>query len=177
MAKYSIYNTLVHRARVACTGESTIQQGNEQFRQPLHRCSFSLTDYTSSLTSGTISTSCIWLTTGTELTTTIFFMVVLYIRGLSKRFKKTYNSLDIQIHFKGSNTICTLLVSPKGKDNICPKIRVIYWFKCCQVDCVEHIGESGRTFGDRLREHLRAPSSIYHHRLQDAQSMWTVSPL
>ena len=27
----------------------------------------------------------------------------------------------------------------------------------------EYIGESGRTFGDRFKEHLRTPSPIYHH--------------
>ena len=35
----------------------------------------------------------------------------------------TCNSLGIQVHFKGSNTICTLLIAPKDKDNICQKMR------------------------------------------------------
>ena len=44
------------------------------------------------------------------------------------------------------------------------KSGIIYWFKCPHADChEEHIGESGRTFGGRLREHYRAPSPIYQH--------------
>ena len=32
------------------------------------------------------------------------------------------------------------------------------------MECLEeYIRESGRTFGEKLREHLRAPSSIYQH--------------
>ena len=50
------------------------------------------------------------------------------------------------------------------KDNATSKGRVIYRLKCTQEDCEEeYIGESGRSFGDRLKEHLRTPSSIYKH--------------
>ena len=42
--------------------------------------------------------------------------------------------------------------------------RVIYQFKYTQADCQkEYIGKSGRASGDRLKEHLRAPSPIYQH--------------
>ena len=54
---------------------------------------------------------------------------------------KTCNSLGIQVHFKGSNTIHTLLVVPKDKDPICQKGWAIYHFKCPQADCLEYIGE------------------------------------
>ena len=41
---------------------------------------------------------------------------------------------------------------------------VMYRYKCCRVDCKdEYIGESGRTFAERVREHLRPPSPIYDH--------------
>ena len=75
--------------------------------------------------------------------TTNISIVVPYTKGLSKRFKKTCNSLGIQAHFKS---------------------RVIYQFKCPHSNCQEeYIGESGRPFGDRLKEHLRALSPIHHH--------------
>ena len=42
--------------------------------------------------------------------------------------------------------------------------RVIYRYKCDRVDCgEEYIGESGRTFAERFREHLKSPSPIYDH--------------
>ena len=41
---------------------------------------------------------------------------------------------------------------------------MIYRYKCGRVDCdEEYIGESGRTFTVRFREHMRAPSPIHEH--------------
>ena len=44
-------------------------------------------------------------------------IVVPYIHGLGERFKRTCNNLGIQVHFKGTNTIKTLLMAPKDRDN------------------------------------------------------------
>ena len=53
---------------------------------------------------------------------------------------------------------------PKDRDSKLQKSGVIYKFKCPHVNWLEeYIEESGRTFGDRLKEHLRAPSPIHHH--------------
>ena len=65
---------------------------------------------------------------------------------------------------KGGNTIRSLLVVPKDKDNITKKSGVIYRYKCNRLEFdVEYIEESARTFGERLKEHLRAPSLIYDY--------------
>ena len=59
------------------------------------------------------------------------------------------------------NTTHNLLVAPKDKDSTTQKSGVIYWLKCTQASCDEkYSGESGRTFGDRLKEHFRAPFPI-----------------
>ena len=56
------------------------------------------------------------------------------------------------MHFKGGITIKNLLVKHKDRD-----IR----YKCGRVDCEEeYIGESGRTFAERYKEHH--DSSITH---------------
>ena len=90
--------------------------------------------------------------------------MVPYTQGLGERFKRTCNNKGIQVHFKGTNTIKTHLMAPKSKDNKLPKSGVIYKFKCPHINCPEeYIGESGRTFGDRLKEHLRVPPPIHHH--------------
>ena len=58
----------------------------------------------------------------------------------------------------------TLLMAPKDRDSKLQKSGVIYKFKCPQINCPEeHIGEFGRTFGYRLKEHLRALSPIHYH--------------
>ena len=92
------------------------------------------------------------------------YRVVPYMKGLSESCKNIYRRHGIEMHFKGDNTIRQLLVHPKDKDVILKKSGVIYRYKCGRVDCDnECIGESGRTFAERLREHLRSPSPIYDH--------------
>ena len=70
----------------------------------------------------------------------------------------------VEVYFKGHSTIKDLLVHPKDKDTILQKRRVIYRYRCGRVGCEdEYIGESGRTFEERFREHMRAPSPIIDH--------------
>ena len=52
-------------------------------------------------------------------------------------------------------------MAPKDKDTKLQRSGVIYKYKCSQINCPEeYIGETGRAFGDRPKEHLRAPSTI-----------------
>ena len=75
-----------------------------------------------------------------------------YIQGLGKMFKRTCNKKGIQVYFKHSNTIKTLLMKPKDKDTKLEKSGVIYKYKYPQINCPkEYIGETGRAFGDRLK--------------------------
>ena len=55
-------------------------------------------------------------------------------------------------------------MAPKHKDPKLSKSGVIYTYKCPTINCTEeYIGESGRTLGDRYKEHLKAPSPIHLH--------------
>ena len=90
------------------------------------------------------------------------FLVVPYSKGLNKRFSKTCRGLGIEVHFKGSNIICNLLVVPKDKDSTVQKSGVFYRQKCTQADCEEeYIGKLERIFGERIKEQLRVQSPIY----------------
>ena len=52
----------------------------------------------------------------------------------------------------------------RDKDHITKKSGIIYRFKFNRVECdEEYIGESSRTFGERFKEHLKSPSTIYDH--------------
>ena len=43
----------------------------------------------------------------------------------------------------------------------------IYWYQFGDLGCdEEYIGETSRTFGERYKEHLKAPSAIHHHSSQ-----------
>ena len=92
------------------------------------------------------------------------YIVVPYIQGMSESCKKICRKHGVEMYFKRGNTIKDLLVHPKDKDNILQKSGVIYRFRCDRVDCdEEYIGESGRTFAERFREHMRTPSPIHDH--------------
>ena len=79
-------------------------------------------------------------------------------------YKNICRNHGIEKHLKGGNTIRDLVVHPKDKDTILQKSGVIHRYKCGRVDCKEeYIGESGRTFAERFREHMKAPSPIDDH--------------
>ena len=55
-------------------------------------------------------------------------------------------------------------MAPKDKDSVLKKSGVIYRHKYDRVKCEEeYIGESSRTFGERFKEHQKAPLPIYDH--------------
>ena len=102
------------------------------------------------------------------------YMVIPYIKELGEKFKRTCNKQGIQVHLKGKNTVKQLLMAPKDKDPKLTKSGVIYRYKCPSINCQEqYIGESGRTLGERYKEHLKAPSPIH---LQTSTTGHPVSP-
>ena len=94
-------------------------------------------------------------------------IVIPYTQGLCESIKKICGRHGIQTHFKGGRTIKNLLVSPKDKDPMVNQSGAIYWYQCGDLGCDdEYIGETSRTFGERYKEHLKAPSAIHHHSSQ-----------
>ena len=56
------------------------------------------------------------------------------------------------------------MVNPKDKDHKTKQTGVIYHYQCPHIQCsISYIGESGRSLGDRVKEHLKAPSPIHLH--------------
>ena len=91
-------------------------------------------------------------------------ITVPYNKGLSESFKNIGKKYGIQVHFKSGRTLKDELVAPKDKDHITKKSGIIYRFKCDRLECdEEYIGETSRTFGERYKEHLKAPSPIHDH--------------
>ena len=102
--------------------------------------------------------------------------VIPYTQGLCESIKKICGRYGIQTHFKGGRTIKNLLVSPKDKDPMVNQSGLIYWYKCGDLGCDdEYIGETSRTFGERYKEHLKAPSSIHHNSNQTGHPPVTVT--
>ena len=77
--------------------------------------------------------------------------------GTKPGFLKSEN-YGVQVYFRGGTTIKNLLMAPKDIDPMMKKCGVIYSYKCGKVECdEEYIGESSRTFGERFKEHQKAP--------------------
>ena len=91
-------------------------------------------------------------------------ITVPYNEGLSETMKIIGKRYGIHVHFKNGKTLKDELVAPKDKDPMTNKSGITYRFKCDRLECdEEYIGETARTFGDRFKEHLKAPSPIYDH--------------
>ena len=91
-------------------------------------------------------------------------IVAPFIQGTGEKFKKICQAKGIQVHFKGTNTLKTLFVTPKDKDHKLSRSGVIYHFKCPHINCPdEYIGESGRALEEGIKKHLKAPSPIQQH--------------
>ena len=164
-SKYSVVGTLHHRAHVICSSPELLQQEENHLYQALTRCNYPK-----------------WALNKARLRVKARktrkqnthdngknknqrpYMVVPYHKGLSESLKKICGKHGVQVYFKGGHTIKSLLMVPKDQDPILKKSEVIYRYKCGRVDCDEEfIGESSRIFGERFREHQKAPSPIYDH--------------
>ena len=55
-------------------------------------------------------------------------------------------------------------MKPKDQDPKDMKSGIIYSYQCNHLACdEEYIGETGRTLGERRKEHIKQPSPIHGH--------------
>ena len=132
-AKYSVFNTLAFKAKVVCTSQQALCKEMEHIRKALQACNFPSwvpntlqhklnckhNTHNGQTTTGNQSNNNN-NNNGSIIKNTS--VVVPYIHGLGERFKRTCNNLGIQVHFKGSNTIKTLLMACKDRDNKLKKV-------------------------------------------------------
>ena len=173
-AKQSVYNTLAHRAKVVPSSQETLDKELNHIKTALQACQFprwALNQWhhrflhnNQSNTSTNNNTNTNNDNHNNNTTKRNITLVVPYIQGTSEKFKRLCKAKGIQIHFKGTNTLRTQLVNPKDKDPKIQKSGIIYHYKCLHINCPDdYIGESGRALGERVKEHLKAPSPIFHH--------------
>ena len=149
-AKFSVIHTLSHRAKTVCS--KVEKRLNKSNREVIDRANNQGTTVAQAVTSEV-------KTKGRN--------GIPYTQGLCESIKKICGRYDIQTHFKGGSTIKNLLVSPKYKDPMVNQSGAIYWYQCGDLGCDdEYIGETSRTYGERYKEHLKAPSAIHHHNNQ-----------
>ena len=193
-AKQSVYNTLAHRAKTVSSTQDHLDKELSHIKTALHHCQF-LSGHS---TNGNTNSNTPARTTTTNNTNTNnstsnnnqdsnnnykTTIDVPYIPNTADRFKKLCKRRGIQVHFKGTNTLRTALGNPKDKDPKTNQTGVIYQYQCPHIHCSSsYIGESGRSLGERVKEHLKAPSpihlqtsigpqSVQHHAQGSSQSI------
>ena len=170
-AKQSFFNTLAHRAKTVSSTQENMDKELTHIKTALHHCQFptwALNQWeykfnhpqqapasnTNHNTSNNPNNSSNHKTT----------IVVPYIPITAEKFKRLCKSRGIQVHFKGTNTLRTALGNPKDKDPKAYQTGVIYQYQCPHINCSSsYTGESGRSLGERVKEHFKAPSPIHLH--------------
>ena len=176
-AKNSVYNTLAHKAKVVSSTPGNLAKEWDHLKKGLMACQFpnwalnrlqqefqlkhnhnSINNQTEAQSNSNNRAN------NNSRQNKNISIVIPYIQGLGERYKRTCNKQGIQVHFKGTNTVKQLLMAAKDQDPKLALSGVIYWYKYPNVNCTEqYIRESGRTLGDRYKEHLKAPSPIHLH--------------
>ena len=161
-AKYSVINTLTHRAHTICSTPELAEQELQHLEEVLGSCKYPRWAIKTIFNKHQHKDK---KKTPRSKHLTKSHIVVPYIEGMGESLKKICRRDGVEMHFKGGRTLKNILVSPKDQDKITNKNCVIYSYSCGIIDCgEEYIGESGRSFGERYKEHLKAPSPIFQHQ-------------
>ena len=163
--KYSVINSLLHRANNICSNQEQKKEELSHIEEALTSCKYpSWAIQRVKLKKNIQKQNKNNNRTNNNNINNRSSITVPYNQGLSESFKNIGKKYDIQVHFKSGRTLKDELVAPKDKDHITKKSGIIYRFKCDRLECdEEYIGETSRTFGERFKEHLKAPSPIHDH--------------
>ena len=163
--KYSVINSLLHRANNICSNQEQKKEECTHIEEALTICKYpSWAIQRVKLKNNIQKQNKNNKRTNNNNINNRSSITVPYNQGLSESFKNIGKKYGIQVHFKSGRTLKDELVAPKDKDHITKKSGIIYRFKCDRLECdEEYIGETSRTFGERFKEHLKAPSPIHDH--------------
>ena len=161
-AKYSVISTLSHRALTICSTPELAEEELQDLEHVLGQCKYPKWAIKKIFRKHQHKEK--KQTPKTKYPAKCH-IVIPYTQGIGESLKNICKKHGVDVHFKGGQTLKDILVSPKDKDKISSKNSVIYSYTCGIIDCnEEYIGESGRTFGERYKEHLKPPSSIFIHQ-------------
>ena len=164
-AKQSVYNTLAHRAKTVSSTQENLNKELTHIKTALHCCQFppwALNQWQHKFNQpqppAAPATSNNTNNNSSNNNKHKAAIVVPYINKTAEKFKRLCKSRGIQVHFKGTNTLRTALGNPKDKDPKANQTGVIYHYQCPHINCTSsYIRESGRSLGERVKEHFKAP--------------------
>ena len=142
MAKQSVFNTLAHRAKVVSSTQDQLDKELQHIKTALQQCQFPDGPSTSGIKSlpanqhnnnnNNPNNNNPQDSNNNKKNITI---VVPYMAGTGEKFRKMCKRKGIQVHFKGTNTLRTMLGNPKDKDCKNNQTGIIYHYKCSQINC------------------------------------------
>ena len=163
-AKFSVIQTLSHRASTVCSKPELLQQENDHLRKALTKCKYP--KWALDKVEKRLNRSSRQVNDG-ALTMPNLPTMKLKTKGTlsyptHKVFVKVSKRSVVGMASKHTSKVAepskNLLVSPKDKDPMVNQSGAIYWYQCGDLGCNdEYIGETSRTFGERYKEHLKPP--------------------
>ena len=95
-------------------------------------------------------------------------VVIPYVQGVSEALERVYKKHNISTAMKPHTTLRNRLVHPKDKRDIKESCGVVYQIPC--KDCSKvYIGETGRQFGIRQKEHQVEATEVSEQHYTRAQ--------
>ena len=159
-AKYSVINTLMHRAHTICSTPKLLENELQHIEEVLGECKYprwaikKISKQHQGQKKKQIPTK--------KFSTKKCHIVIPYTWGICESIKNICEKHGVAVHFKGGQTLKNILVSPKTK-MLWQRKSIIYSHSYGKIDCEEeYIGESGRTFSEWFKENLKSPSPILH---------------
>ena len=121
-AKFSVINTLSHRAKTVCSNPELLKQEKEHLTKAPTKCKYPkwaldkvekrFNSTSSEAIDGVNNQGANGTTAATREVKSKGHIVIPYTQGLCESIKKICGRYGIQTHFKGGSTIKNLLVSP-----------------------------------------------------------------
>ena len=124
-SKYSVVDTLHHRAQIICFSLQLLQQEEKHLQQALTKCKYPAwaLNRVKIQTKPTTNKNRRGTDNSDNSSNQKPYMAVPYYKGVSQSLKKVCNKHGVQVCFKGGNTIKNLLVAPKDQDPIQKKVK------------------------------------------------------
>ena len=142
-AKFSVIQTLSHRASTMCSNPELLQNEKEHLRKALTKCKYpkwALDKVEKKLDRSSRQVSDGGNKNAQSANHEVQnkgHIVIPYTQGLCESIKKICSRYGIQTHSKGGRAIKNLLVSPKDKDPMVKQSGGIYWYQCGDLGCDE----------------------------------------
>ncbi|XP_072041288.1 uncharacterized protein [Amphiura filiformis] len=86
-------------------------------------------------------------------------VVIPYVEGFSEQLQRIFQKHKISTAMRPTNTLKSILVHPKDKKDILETSDAVYEIPCKGCD-KSYVGETGRQFGVRLKEHQQDSETV-----------------